>query len=282
MLVPLRCHGSFSCIGNTGVWSAFNSFSWCIEGVVVSRCTRVTTSVISQDYKLSRCLLGDIPPWSSSETSSKRLHLLGRATAVTSKTCQIVGFFLGPRALQLFPSSPITSPAHHSPFYQSREDTPTAPLSISFTFPNLYVSFPSVTAPHSTPPSSISPDFHAPCLTFYIHMQARLLCISTPLFQRSIARSISTQLKPQSYIQPIINKRKYTMAQAMHGHSAACCNIPPIISKGYEPKGRYETIGGLKTCKFRSIPPHPDPHLHLYYQLLTNRTNRRHRPSQCL
>ncbi|KAE9380398.1 dienelactone hydrolase family protein-like protein [Stipitochalara longipes BDJ] len=37
------------------------------------------------------------------------------------------------------------------------------------------------------------------------------------------------------------------MAQAMHGHSAACCNIPPIISKGYEPKGKYETIGGLKT-----------------------------------
>jgi len=34
---------------------------------------------------------------------------------------------------------------------------------------------------------------------------------------------------------------------AMHGHSAACCNIPPIISKGYEPKGKYETIGGLKT-----------------------------------
>jgi hypothetical protein len=141
MLVPLRCHGSFSCIGNTGVWSAFNFFSWCIEGVVVSRCTRVTTSVISQDYKLSRCLLGDIPSWSSSETSSKRLHLLERATAVTSKTCQRVGFFLGPRALQLFPSSPITSPAHHSPFYQSREDTPTAPLSISFTFPNLNVSF---------------------------------------------------------------------------------------------------------------------------------------------
>lgn len=33
----------------------------------------------------------------------------------------------------------------------------------------------------------------------------------------------------------------------MHGHSAACCSIPPIISKGYEGKGKYETIGGLKT-----------------------------------
>jgi len=34
---------------------------------------------------------------------------------------------------------------------------------------------------------------------------------------------------------------------AMHGHSAACCSIPPIVSKGYEQKGKYETIGGLKT-----------------------------------
>jgi len=34
---------------------------------------------------------------------------------------------------------------------------------------------------------------------------------------------------------------------AQHGHSAACCSIPPIVSKGYEPKGKYETIGGLKT-----------------------------------
>ncbi|KAK2626477.1 hypothetical protein QTJ16_003652 [Diplocarpon rosae] len=34
---------------------------------------------------------------------------------------------------------------------------------------------------------------------------------------------------------------------AQHGHSAACCSIPPIVSKGYEGKGRYETIGGMKT-----------------------------------
>lgn len=32
-----------------------------------------------------------------------------------------------------------------------------------------------------------------------------------------------------------------------HSHSATCCNIPPIIAKGYEPKGKYETIGGRKT-----------------------------------
>ena len=42
----------------------------------------------------------------------------------------------------------------------------------------------------------------------------------------------------------------------MHGHSAACCSIPPIVSKGYEPKGNYETIGGLKTCKFCTMTSH--------------------------
>ncbi|KND89872.1 putative AIM2 family protein C30D10.14 [Tolypocladium ophioglossoides CBS 100239] len=34
---------------------------------------------------------------------------------------------------------------------------------------------------------------------------------------------------------------------ASHGHSAACCNIPPIVSKGYKPKGSYEEFGGYKT-----------------------------------
>jgi hypothetical protein len=102
--------------------------------------------------------------------------------------------------------------------------------------------------------NSISPDIHAlPSHYFSFLMQARLLHISTPLIQRSIARSTSTQLKVQFKLQHTSYKRQYTMAQAMHGHSAACCSIPPIISKGYEPKGKYETIGGLKTCKFCSI-----------------------------
>jgi len=35
---------------------------------------------------------------------------------------------------------------------------------------------------------------------------------------------------------------------ASHGHSEACCNIPPIVVEGYEAKGKYETINGMKTC----------------------------------
>ncbi|KAI1259543.1 alpha/beta-hydrolase [Xylariaceae sp. FL1019] len=34
---------------------------------------------------------------------------------------------------------------------------------------------------------------------------------------------------------------------ASHGHSEACCNIPPVVSKGYEAKGSYEDLGGFKT-----------------------------------
>jgi hypothetical protein len=90
---------------------------------------------------------------------------------------------------------------------------------------------------------------------FFFFMQTRYLRISSPLL-RTIARSTSTQLKPRFYLQPKVYQRQYTMAQAMHGHSAACCSIPPIVSKGYEPKGKYETIGGLKTCKCSSIPAH--------------------------
>jgi len=33
----------------------------------------------------------------------------------------------------------------------------------------------------------------------------------------------------------------------MSSHSAVCCKIPPVIAKDYTPKGKYETIGGLKT-----------------------------------
>ncbi|CAK7263638.1 hypothetical protein SEPCBS57363_000670 [Sporothrix epigloea] len=34
---------------------------------------------------------------------------------------------------------------------------------------------------------------------------------------------------------------------ADHGHSEACCNVPPIVASGYEIKGSYETFGGIKT-----------------------------------
>ncbi|KAH7175550.1 hypothetical protein EDB81DRAFT_874394 [Dactylonectria macrodidyma] len=34
---------------------------------------------------------------------------------------------------------------------------------------------------------------------------------------------------------------------ASHGHSQACCNVPPVVAKGYKAKGSYEEVGGYKT-----------------------------------
>ncbi|TVY47887.1 putative AIM2 family protein, partial [Lachnellula cervina] len=34
-------------------------------------------------------------------------------------------------------------------------------------------------------------------------------------------------------------------AMAQHVHSAACCSIPPIVTKGYKAKGEYKTIGDV-------------------------------------
>ncbi|KAI8293542.1 putative AIM2 family protein [Colletotrichum sp. SAR11_240] len=38
-----------------------------------------------------------------------------------------------------------------------------------------------------------------------------------------------------------------TTMPAQHGHHEACCNIPPVVAKGYEAKGSYEEIGSKKT-----------------------------------
>lgn len=35
--------------------------------------------------------------------------------------------------------------------------------------------------------------------------------------------------------------------KATGGHSTACCNIPPIVSSGYQKKGDYQTIADRKT-----------------------------------
>jgi hypothetical protein len=82
-----------------------------------------------------------------------------------------------------------------------------------------------------------------------------------PRFRISIRTTARTQFKPR----PILNSKRY-FAMAQHGHSAACCSIPPIVSKGYQEKGKYETIGGLNTCMclllinlFYSLPSTPLP-----------------------
>ncbi|CAF9937029.1 MAG: hypothetical protein HETSPECPRED_010533 [Heterodermia speciosa] len=34
---------------------------------------------------------------------------------------------------------------------------------------------------------------------------------------------------------------------AQHGHSEACCSVPPAVAKDYKEKGKFVEIGGLKT-----------------------------------
>lgn len=41
---------------------------------------------------------------------------------------------------------------------------------------------------------------------------------------------------------------KMSTMPASHGHNAACCNIPPVVSTGYQAKGTYKEYGDLKTC----------------------------------
>lgn len=80
---------------------------------------------------------------------------------------------------------------------------------------------------------------------------------SSSLLQLSISTS-SSSLISRLTVTSKKNNRTYSQSskmaevQGQHGHSAACCSIPPIVAKGYQEKGRYETIGGLKTCK---LPP---------------------------
>ncbi|SPN99832.1 related to hydrolase related to dienelactone hydrolase [Cephalotrichum gorgonifer] len=38
-----------------------------------------------------------------------------------------------------------------------------------------------------------------------------------------------------------------TTMPATSGHSAACCNIPPIVTDAYQAKGTYENVGGFNT-----------------------------------
>ena len=79
---------------------------------------------------------------------------------------------------------------------------------------------------------------------------------------RNLSNVVTRHIKSQSSLEflpsPSINHHSQiaTMATmpATHGHSEACCNIPPIVSSGYVPKGTYKQIGGMKTCERHQAP----------------------------
>ena len=97
------------------------------------------------------------------------------------------------------------------------------------------------------PPNSVSAStppyqqrFHSPAFSF-----------STPTPQHP-ARDRPLNTFASEYRTPncVANMSTSTMP-ATHGHNEACCNIPPVVSTGYSPKGAYEELGGYKSCKSR-------------------------------
>jgi hypothetical protein len=64
--------------------------------------------------------------------------------------------------------------------------------------------------------------------------------------------------------------------ESINGHNVACCNVPPVVTEGgMELKGKYETIGDIKTCK--SIAPfHGKKKFDLLQTLLDHRPLRMH------
>jgi hypothetical protein len=56
------------------------------------------------------------------------------------------------------------------------------------------------------------------------------------------------RLLPLSPSSHLLSSPIAVMAQ----HSDACCRIPPIVAKDYQPKGEYITVNGLKTCNVPS------------------------------
>ncbi|KAK4227538.1 hypothetical protein QBC38DRAFT_477692 [Podospora fimiseda] len=77
----------------------------------------------------------------------------------------------------------------------------------------------------------------------------RLPSSSFSSFLRPPQLSITSPFPSVSY-PSVVNHpptAKMSTMPASHGHNEACCNIPPVVSTGYSPKGTYEEVDGLKT-----------------------------------
>lgn len=65
---------------------------------------------------------------------------------------------------------------------------------------------------------------------------------SFPVLSRS---TTSLKLKRIPRAVPIQHRYRSTM-EAQQGHSKACCNVPPAVSKGYKEKGKYIDLNGMQ------------------------------------
>src|SRR5450432_1025993 len=90
----------------------------------------------------------------------------------------------------------------------------------------------------------IATPFHRSLFFQPHHIHASSLVV--PHLITEFPRALSTFSKSQ--FRSTSSRMTSTIMPAQHGHSEACCNIPPIVVEGYKPKGKYETIGGMKHC----------------------------------
>ncbi|KAI1806920.1 Alpha/Beta hydrolase protein [Daldinia bambusicola] len=99
----------------------------------------------------------------------------------------------------------------------------------------------------SPPPPTTPSQAYLPSSSSLPNSNPTSTALHQPIQSRSFAsqsnirsRDIPKQLTPN-------HACKMSTMPAQHGHSEACCNIPPVVSKGYTPKGTYEELGGFKS-----------------------------------
>jgi hypothetical protein len=66
--------------------------------------------------------------------------------------------------------------------------------------------------------------------------------------------TVNHSRKPTSFL-----KHQLATMSSKSTQSLACCNTPAIVTKGYEPKGKYIEVDGLKTCASALHSPSPPP-----------------------
>lgn len=107
--------------------------------------------------------------------------------------------------------------------------------------------FNSLQRPHHLPYVASSSSFSRPntvfsqSITSQQRQQQKSCC--GPLRSTALATPNTQFLRPFS----TTHITKMSTMKATGGHSAACCNMPPVVSSGYAHKGTYETIDGKKT-----------------------------------
>lgn len=99
------------------------------------------------------------------------------------------------------------------------------------------------------------------CTTSINSSNTRLSPSAIPLNRASTSLANAVKARISAVSSPSFSVRHHCQITKMAtmsttSHSEACCNVPPVVSSGYTPKGKYEQLGGMKTCRKRlsSIP----------------------------